>query len=83
MALIGFTRFEARSADVEGEYDLGVEPARLALEANWLPAVGNRGEGIFLSLKPDAIEDWLKRDEVKRGAGFLKPATTCGRAPAR
>ena len=45
MALIGFTRFEARSADVEGEYDLGVEPARLALEANWLPAVENRGEG--------------------------------------
>ena len=72
MALIGFTRFESRSADVEGEYDLGVEPARLALEANWLPAVENRGEGIFLSLKPDAIEEWLKRDAVKARGKILE-----------
>lgn len=72
MALIGFTRFEARSADVEGEYDLGVEPARLALEASWLPAVENRGEGIFLSLRPEEVEHWLKRDAVKARGRILE-----------
>jgi len=63
--LLGFTRFEAVTPDIQGEYDGDVERAALALEPTWFPAVENRGEGIFLALKPDAVDDWLARDPVR------------------
>ena len=51
LALIGFTRFEAVTPDIDGEYETDVERAELALEPSWFPAVENRGEGIFLLLR--------------------------------
>lgn len=67
---IGFTRFEAVTPDIEGEIDgglaLGVQRAALALDTKWLPAIENRGEGVFIGVRPEAIRDWLARDEVKR-----------------
>ncbi len=45
MALVGFTRFEAIAADINGEYDQDVERAAIACEPSWFPAVENRGEG--------------------------------------
>lgn len=65
-ALVGFTRFEAAGPDVQGELDMTVERAKLAVDASWLPANENRGEGIFVQFKSDAIQEWLDRDEVKR-----------------
>ena len=64
MALLGFTRFEAAAPDIEGELDIEVRRAALARETSWLPAVENKGEGIFLQFKRDAIESWLERDDV-------------------
>jgi Domain of unknown function (DUF1998) len=64
VAQLGFTRFEAISPDVEGELQMGVQAAPLARETTWLPAVENRGEGIFIQFRRDAIESWLKRPEV-------------------
>lgn len=65
LALAGFTRFEAIVPDIHGEYDSDVEPAALAIEPTWFPAVENRGEGVFVELSPEAIAAWQRRDEVR------------------
>ncbi len=65
VALIGFTRFEAEVPDIHGEYETDVERAQIALEPSWYPAVENRGEGIFIQLRADAVKAWLERPEVK------------------
>ena len=75
VAQVGFTRFEASAPDVEGELEIGVQRASLAREISWLPAVENRGEGIFLGFKKDSINAWLQKPSVQeRGkqliAGF-------------
>lgn len=61
VAQLGFTRFEAAGPDVSGELDINVERAPLALDLSWLPAVENRGEGVFLQFKPEGIDEWLTR----------------------
>ena len=65
MALAGFTRFEAVTPDIHGEYETDVERAAIALEPSWFPAVENRGEGLFLRLRTDAVEAWLARPAVQ------------------
>ena len=65
MALVGFTRFEAITADINGEYDTDVERAPLANEPRWFPAVENRGEGIFVQVRAEAIEAWQARPAVQ------------------
>jgi hypothetical protein len=75
VAQVGFTRFESGGTDIQGELNLNVETAPLALGISWLPAIENRGEGVFLQINPDAIATWLDKTPVKeRGiklaAGF-------------
>ncbi|MCK4302885.1 MAG: DUF1998 domain-containing protein [Candidatus Eisenbacteria sp.] len=65
LALVGFTRFEANTPDIHGEYETDVERAELALEPAWFPAVENRGEGLFLQLRSEAVHAWLARSAVK------------------
>ena len=72
----GFTRFESRTGAVGSDMDIGVGIASLAQEPRWLPAIENRGEGIFLSLDPDAVRKWLEGDGVKRRAKQLLPGFT-------
>ena len=73
VALAGFTRFEAVSPGIDGELDIGVQRAALAREVTWLPAIENRGEGIFLQFKKEAIESWVTRADVaNRGAELLR-----------
>jgi len=64
IAQVGFTRFEAVGPDIDGELDLEVERAPLGLDASWLPAVENLGEGIFLQFKAADIERWLQKPAV-------------------
>ena len=64
LALIGFTRFEAITPDIDGEYETDVERAQIALEPRWFPAVENRGEGVFLQLRAEAVKSWLDRPAV-------------------
>jgi hypothetical protein len=66
VAQLGFTRFEAVAPDIDGELKLDLRRAALAKEIRWLPAIENRGEGFFLSLRPDMINAWLARKEVKK-----------------
>jgi Domain of unknown function (DUF1998) len=72
IALVGFTRFESSMPDIDGELDLGVCRAALDLEPNWVPAVENKGEGVFISFKKSAIDAWNARDEVKAREKALK-----------
>lgn len=65
LALVGFTRFEAITPDIQGEYETDVERAQIALEPQWFPAVENRGEGVFIQLRADAVQGWLERAPVK------------------
>jgi len=72
MAQVGFTRFEAVSPDIDGELEIGVRRAALAREITWLPAVENRGEGVFIQFRKEAVEQWVARKEVMaRGVRLL------------
>ena len=64
VALLGFTRFEAVNLDKDGELDLEVTRAALAESITWLPAVENRGEGVFVSFRKDRIIQWLECPQV-------------------
>ncbi|GDX94147.1 hypothetical protein LBMAG46_41570 [Planctomycetia bacterium] len=72
VAQAGFTRFEAASTTLEGELEIGVQPALLAREITWVPAIENRGEGIFLHFRTEAIEEWARRPDVLRYAEGLQ-----------
>ena len=66
-AQVGFTRFEAVSPKTDGELpelEIGVERAALGLDTHWLPAIDNRGEGIFIGFRRDAIQQWLHQPAV-------------------
>ena len=65
VAQLGFTRFEAAGPDIQGELSLDVKRAPLALDTSWLPAVENRGEGVFLLLNSDAVNRWVTRPAVQ------------------
>jgi hypothetical protein len=62
---VGFTRIEPVTADLEGEFDLGVQTARLGLDTDWLPAVEVLGEGLFLDLDEAAVRGWEERLAVR------------------
>jgi len=64
IAQVGFTRFEAAGPDIQGELAIEVQRAPLAQETSWLPALENRGEGLFIQVSRKAITDWLVRPEV-------------------
>ena len=65
VSLLGFTRFEAVSPDKDGELDLDVIRASLAETITWLPAVENRGEGVFMSFRSEDVARWLARPGVR------------------
>jgi hypothetical protein len=71
-AQIGFTRFEAAMPDIDGELALEVRRAPLAREANWVPAVENRGEGVLIAFDTVALDDWVKRPAVQKRVGALR-----------
>ena len=74
VALLGFTRFEAIGPDKDGEIDLDVERAALAETMTWLPAMENRGEGVFVSFDADRVERWCERAEVRAHGRRLESA---------
>lgn len=80
IAQVGFTRFEAAMTNIEGELDdlvINVRRADLNFEPHWIPAIENKGEGVFISFHKAQVEEWVEREAVqKRGkslvAGFQK-----------
>ncbi len=67
---LGFTRFESAPTQINGELpdelSLDIQVAPLADNVEWLPAVENRGEGVFLVCDETQIGEWLKSDAVVR-----------------
>jgi len=84
-ALRGFSRIEAPEMDPTMELfgdvaALNIETAPLSARAlDWLPAVENFGEGLFLSLQPERLKIWEDRKGVKRRAGMLLKAYSAWR----
>jgi hypothetical protein len=69
MCLYGFTRFAPAPTAADSEVEdiqLAVRGAPIAQHADWLPAIEQFGEGIFVHFDPVAIEDWLSRSDVSR-----------------
>ena len=71
-ALVGYTRFDYLSPDIDGEFDLNLRPAKLGINTNWIPAVENKGEGLFLQFSKDAVDQWKQRPAVKDQARKLE-----------
>ena len=67
--LYGFTRFEAAPTSADGDLEdiqLAVRGAPLAQDADWLPAIEQLGEGIFIQFDEASIGEWLGRDATRR-----------------
>lgn len=73
-AQVSFTRFEPPFSDIDGELDLnlGVRTAALGLDTDWFPAIEVKGEGVFVSFKPEAIDAWLQKEAVQKREQELK-----------
>jgi hypothetical protein len=69
---VGFTRLQAATANLQGEFDLAVSAAPLSLTRDWLPASEINGEGIFLELDEEAVHAWETRPSTMARAGELK-----------
>lgn len=80
VAQVGFTRFEAAAPDIEGELEMGVRRAALAREMTWLPAVENKGEGVFLQFNRQKIEAWADRADVQARGRKLIAGFDCWKA---
>jgi hypothetical protein len=73
--LYGFTRLEPPPTAAESELDeiqLDVNGADLARTVEWLPAIEQFGEGIFLQISPSAIAEWLASAAMEEKAKSLK-----------
>ncbi len=76
-SLIGFTRIEAPEMDptmevFNEEQGLDVMTASIsAKQLDWLPAVENLGEGVFLRFDLQRLKHWEAQEAVRRRAGNL------------
>ncbi|MBN8977670.1 MAG: DUF1998 domain-containing protein [Rhizobiales bacterium] len=73
--LYGFTRLEPPPTPAESELDeiqLAVGGADLARNVDWLPAIEQLGEGIFLHIAPEFIKPWLDADQTVAKARDLR-----------
>lgn len=68
VCLYGFTRFESSppmSDDGLEDIGLAVRGAPLGSKPDWLPAIQQHGEGLFIQINADAVEIWLDRDKTR------------------
>jgi hypothetical protein len=59
---------------------MGVRRATLARDPTWLPAIENKGEGIFLQFRRGAIESWVSRADVQLRGQELAAGFDCWHA---
>lgn len=68
IAQIGFTRFDAYLPNIDGELDdleLNVRLAALDFNKDWIPAIENKGEGVFIAFNKQLIDEWTNKEAVK------------------
>lgn len=88
--LYGFTRFEAAPTGADGDIEdiqLSVRGAPISRDADWLPAIEQFGEGIFVHFDEVAIRQWLEKSTVHRHQKLLSgyghwQKRFAGKAPA-
>jgi hypothetical protein len=79
-ALLGFTRIEPTEMDptmevFNEEQGIAVTPAPLAaMPLDWLPAVENLGEGVFMELDQNRLRRWEAMPDVAKRTGALLQA---------
>ena len=74
----GFTRiFPPMSGDKERIAKISFNPL------DWLPAVENRGEGLFLQLNLDKVKEWEQKQVVKERVSSLQQACVLAQSTAR
>lgn len=77
---VSFSRFDSISANLQGEHDFdkrSIKPAVLTMPTGnekWLPAAEVRGEGVFIELALEAVQEWEKRPAVVARAEKLLTA---------
>ena len=67
--LYGFTRFEAAPTGADGEIEdiqLAVRGAPISRDADWLPAIEQFGEGIFIHFDEEAISRRLQKESTQQ-----------------
>jgi hypothetical protein len=67
--LYGFTRFEAAPTSADGDFEdieLAVRGAPLSQDADWLPAIEQFGEGIFVQFNAERISEWLQQPSTQQ-----------------
>jgi Domain of unknown function (DUF1998) len=71
--LYGFTRFEPAPLADDGLEDIGlaIRGAALGVHNDWLPAIEQFGEGLFIQIDPMALTKWLGREQTKVRLGQL------------
>ena len=89
--LYGFTRFEAAPTGSDGDIEdiqLSVRGAPISRDADWLPAIEQFGEGIFIHFDAAAIAEWLqnaatavRNEKLLAGYGHWQKRFA-GKAPA-
>lgn len=89
--LYGFTRFEAAPTGADGDIEdiqLSVRGAPISRDADWLPAIEQFGEGIFIHFDEATIGQWLQKEttasrnqKLLAGYGHWQKRFT-GKAPA-
>jgi hypothetical protein len=89
--LYGFTRFEAAPTSADGELEdvaLAVRGAPISQNADWLPAIEQFGEGVFIHFDEAAIAQWMQREAIRQrqeklftGYGHWRKRFAEGNAP--
>jgi hypothetical protein len=64
---VGFSRLNPQTD--RGDPD--VQPLSIKPDLPWLPAIAVRGEGIFVQLRKEAIDEWLIESGANRRVGDL------------
>jgi hypothetical protein len=89
--LYGFTRFEAAPTSADGDIEdiaLAVRGAPISEGCDWLPAVEQFGEGLFIHFDEREILQWLNKENVRARQdkllhGFEKWANRLGKSAPR
>lgn len=76
VALAGFTRCEPAGPDIQGELSVDAKRAALSTDQSWIPAIENRGEGVFLEFDAAIIGAWAQQPGVKKRCEILAAGFT-------
>lgn len=72
-AQVGFTRLAPLESNLDGDAMVDkVRTAALGHLTDWLPAIEDHGEGLWVQLDAEALAAWEKRPEVVQRAALLR-----------